>query len=316
MTSESSRVSLSNPVGGSQRWRTAIFLGTPIALGLVAICFYNHALTGDPWTTPYQLYTDTYTPRHVYGFNNVIRGEQRLGSKVLEHYDVWAENLDGALAARNVQRRTIASLRWTLGIVPLLAAALLLLFNRNGRSGNLWLVAAAIISLHLAHVPYWFEGIMGWHYVFESAPFWLLVFAVATQRLWGTWNHAGRRWMVIWWLGLVGIAVITNLVTVEPVWPGRIQAGIAEVSFSRLRYAEFQSAVSRIAGQRRIVVFVEADPADRHIDYVVNEPSLDEKILYARYRPDRTNLDRARELFPDRDAYLFRAENGEWIRLP
>jgi hypothetical protein len=157
---------------------------------------------------------------------------------------------------------------------------------------------------------------MGWHYVFESAPFWLLLFAAATQRLWSDWNHAGRRWMGVWWLGFVVIAIAANLVTVEPLWPGRLQMGIAEVSFSRTRYAEFQNAAIRIADQRRIIVFVEADPADRHIDYVVNEPSLDGQILYARYRPERNDLDQARVLFPDRDAYLFRAATGEWIRLP
>jgi hypothetical protein len=300
----------------ARRAATAIALGSPILLGLIAMCGYNKAITGDPWTTPYQLYTDIYTPRHRYGFNNVVRGEQRLGPKVLENYDRWAENLDAPLAARNVWRRTIASLRWTLGIVPLLAAALVLLFSRTNHPGNIRLVAAAILCLHLVHVPYWFEGIMGWHYVFESAPFWLLLFAEATRRLWISLGAEGKLWMAAWWLGLVGIAVAVNLVTVEPLWPGRLQSGIAEVSFSRLRYAAFQDEARRIAAGRRIIVFVEPDPADRHIDYVVNDPSLDGEVLRARYRAGRTDLAGARALFPDRDAWLYRAATGEWISLP
>lgn len=299
-----------------KRITTALALGGPILAGLIAMCGYNQAITGDPWTTPYQLYTDIYTPRHRYGFNNVVRGEQRLGPKVLENYDRWAENLDAPLAARNVWRRTIASLRWILGIVPLLAAALVLLFSRTDRPGNVRLIVAAIVCLHLVHVPYWFEGIMGWHYVFESAPFWLLLFAEATRRVWSSWNAEGRQWMAAWWLGLVGIAVAVNLHTVEPLWPGRLQSGIAEVSFSRLHYAAFRDEARRLAAGRRIIMFVEADPADRHIDYVVNDPTLKGDILRARYRPGQTDLARARALFPDRDAWLFRAATGEWIALP
>jgi hypothetical protein len=63
-------------------------------------------------------------------------------------------------------------------------------------------------------------------------------------------------------------------------------------------------------------VFVEPDPTDRHIDYVVNTPALDAPILYARYRPDQTDLSAARRLFPDRDAWLYRAASDEWRRLP
>lgn len=304
------------PAGMGRRVTTALALGGPILLGLIAMCGYNKAVTGDPWTTPYQLYTNIYTPRHVYGFNNVIRGERHPGPKVLENYDRWAENLDAHLAARNVWRRTVSSLRWTLGIVPLVSAVLVLLVSRSSRTSNVALVGAAIVCLHLVHVPYWFEGIMGWHYVFESAPFWLLLFAMATQRLCHSWSRSGKSVMVAWWTGLILIGVATNLVTVPPFWPGRLQAGIAEVSFSRVRYAEFRRVVNRIADDRRIIVFVEANPADRHIDYVVNSPSLDGDVLIARYRPGKTDLARARSLFPDRDAYLFRAESGEWLKLP
>ena len=157
--------------------------GAPIVSGLGGMLFYNAAITGDAWVSPYQLYTDTYTPRHVYGFHNVTRGEQRLGPKVLENYDVWAEELTPSLAARNVGRRFIASSRWTIGIVPVVGAALVLLMSASTRNRGVLLVAAAIVSLHAVHVPYWFEGIMGWHYVFESAPLWVLLVAEATRRM-------------------------------------------------------------------------------------------------------------------------------------
>ena len=48
-------------------------LATPIALGLLIMLVHSRAVTGREWVTPYQLYTNVYTPSHVYGFNNVTR---------------------------------------------------------------------------------------------------------------------------------------------------------------------------------------------------------------------------------------------------
>ena len=88
---------------------------------------YNHQLTGDWTTTPYQVFTDNYPPRHVFGFGNVERGERRIAEmdpearqRVLEHYDRWAENLDAQLASRNVIDRLIESGKWTVGLVVLM----------------------------------------------------------------------------------------------------------------------------------------------------------------------------------------------------
>ena len=86
------------------RFRSAFVFAAPLAIGLAGLFFYDRAITGSGFLTPYQLYTDIYTPRHVYGFNNVVRGEQRLGPKVLDNYDHWAENLTPRLAVENVER--------------------------------------------------------------------------------------------------------------------------------------------------------------------------------------------------------------------
>ncbi len=298
------------------RLRLGLALAAPLAAGLVGLFFYNRALTGDGWKTPYQLYTEIYTPRHMYGFHNVRRGEQQLGPKVLDHYDRLAEDLTPPLAARNVRRRIESSLLWTLGIVPLVMAAIVLLFSRGARGIEWKLIGWSIVSLHAVHVPYWFEGIMGWHYVLESAPLWLLLFAEATCRLFRTWSSDRRPWMPVWWLSIIGTAVAVNLVTVTPLWPGRLNVGIVEVALPRARYAEFLSRVEAAVNDRRAIVFVEPDPADRHIDYVVNDPWLDGQVLIARYRPGRTDLARARQLFPNREAWLFQAVTGEMRRLP
>lgn len=309
-----------------QRVWLSLSLAAPLAAGLSACCWYNREITGDALLTPYQLYTNVYTPRHDYGFNNVIRGEQHLGPKVLDNYDRWAENLTPALAMRNVQRRLAASLRWTLGIVPLAMGAMALLLLRAGPRGTVdctrtsitgWrLIGCAIVSLHAVHVPYWFEGIMGWHYVFESAPLWLLLFADATRRQISAWCDAGRPAMSIWWGGVIVIAVAVNWFTVIPLWPGRLPVGVAEIAFPRQKYGRFKSEAAWITRGRKSVVFVNADPADRHIDFVANSPALDDTILFARDRPGRTDLDAARRLFPDREAFLYDAASGRWQRVP
>ena len=91
--------------------------------------WYNHQLTGDWLTTPYQVYTDQHTPCHVFGFDNVVRGEHwKAGmdpesrQRVLEHYDDWAKNLDAKLASGNVVSRLIESAKWTVGLVVLMRA--------------------------------------------------------------------------------------------------------------------------------------------------------------------------------------------------
>jgi hypothetical protein len=200
--------------------------------GLSALLAYNSAITGSPWVSPYQLYTDTYTPRHVYGFHNVTRGEQHLGPKVLENYDVWAEELTPTLAARNVGRRIVASFRWTLGIVPITAALLVLLLSRRTWTKGVLLITAAIVSLHVVHIPYWFEGMMGWHYVLESAPLLVLLVAEATRKVVGTWRQTGHSPLRWWWGGVLLTAVAVNLVRVPLLWPGRLADGIDEVAFS------------------------------------------------------------------------------------
>jgi hypothetical protein len=99
-------------------------------------------------------------------------------------------------------------------------------------------------------------------------------------------------------------------------WPGRIAAGISEVAFPRHKYDRFFSAAREFADGRPTIVFVEPDPSDRHIDYVVNDPALDGPLLIARYRPGRVDLEEARALFPDRQAFLYRAATGQWRKLP
>jgi hypothetical protein len=314
-------------------WRPILAMSLPLLAGFVVLGIQNRAITGRVTLTPYQLFTDIYTPRHGYGFNNVVRGEQRLGPRVLDQYDRWAVNLTPALAVENTLNRLIAACQWTLGLVPILASVMVLVVgyvasgprpsDRNARMegafGNVphardrrvWLVLAAIVSLFAVHVPYWFDGMFHWHYVFETGPLWCLLVALATDLLVRSWLAAERPRMPVWWGFVIASAVVVNVTDFAPFWyPSKLQAGVEQIAFSRLRYQAFNEMLQRDVTQRPALVLIKADAADRHIDYVVNDPALSSDVLRARYPVADWPLERIVAEFPDRAVYLFDAKAG------
>jgi hypothetical protein len=296
--------------GDSRRLlRATLCLAGPLVAGLAILFFYNRAITGNGFLSPYQLYTDTYTPRHVFGFNNVVRGQEQVGPRVIDNYDRWAKNLDPQLALANELERMQASARWTLGIVPMALAAVIFLVAVCWTAELRWkLVAASVLSLHAVHVPYWFVGIMGWHYVFESAPLLLLLFALTTRELFAHWRVTGRFVMPAWWGALVASAVLTNWVAFDPFWSiSRIDSGVDEVAFARLRYEAFRQAMEQSL-HKPALLLIKGDSGDVSIDYVYNAPDLAAPILRARYRPDM-DLNKVRAAFPNRSLYLFDVKN-------
>lgn len=300
-----------------QVWLPVAGLAIPLAAGLISLFMYNQSITGSGWTMPYQLYTDLYTPRHVYGFNNVIRGEQKLGPKVLENYDKWAENLTPALAVQNVQNRFLASLQWTLGIIPLGLAGLIFLLTEWKRWSRWWLVFASIISLHVVHIPYWYDGIMHWHYVFETGPLWALIFARATQTLFRLWQQINRPLMSVLWLTMILAALLTNLTILPPLWGvSKLETVVNNVAFSRIKHYQFQQMLEHHPQiNHPALLLVAHDPHDRHIDYVINPPDLDQQeILTGRYLPDLYPPARLQQIFPKRTLYLFDAEQNRLSR--
>jgi hypothetical protein len=303
----------SSPAPQMMKLWSAVSLGAPLVIGLLSLFFYNRAITGDGLLSPYQLYTDTYTPRHVYGFDNVVKGERRVGPRAMENYDHWAQNLTPRLALENERERLASSARWTLGLIPLAMTSVVLLIAALWWLEVRWkLIAASVLSLHAVHVPYWFVGIMGWHYVFETAPLLLLLFAVTSREVATYWMASGRFLMRIWWAALIASAVVTNWIPFDPFWSdSRIDSGVQEVAFARLRYEGFQRMLDQLVTVRPALVLIEGDPADRSLDYVVNDPALDAPILRGRYRPGNTDLGKVRTAFPDRALYLFDVKSGQ-----
>lgn len=312
------RGSVSRNNANEQKWnftrRTQLLvsMAVPIGLGLGGMMVYNSQLTGKPYLTPYQLYTDIYTPRHVYGFHNVERAKSSTSTKVIEKYDRWAENLTPSLAMRNVKDRLIASGQWILGLVPLAMALSVFPFLAGRRGSGVpladprwWLILLAAVSLHIVHIPYWFQGIRNWHYVFEAAPFVLLAFAGVTGTLLASYWKQGLIGICLWWMSLLAVSL---WMAYGPL-PGqtlvpRVRAALGEDIWARRNYAGFNAMLDRVITDRPALVLVAEDPADRHIDYVTNDPPLDAQVIRGRFRPELRPLNEVVQCFPDRAIYV------------
>lgn len=290
--------------------------GIPLIIGWAIMLGYNHSVTGELLKSPYQLYTDVYTPRHVYGFNNVVRGEQHLGPKVIDAYDRWAENLTPQLAVRNVLVRWISSWIWTFDVLPLLISTIIVL-GLLPRLDRRWLlVVSAIISLHLLHAPYWYVGIMGWHYVFESAPLWCLILGGATQMLVRDWKRRGLFGLPIWWYLVLVISVLAIYLPRGQTGKSRMQRGLNALEYPRHRHAELRQWLEQRIVERPALVLLEQDERKlSHLDLVVNEPGLNAELLWGRFRIGQTDVDQIRRDFPDRHLYVANPERGTFRQI-
>lgn len=295
--------------GRSPRAVVACLLGfgVPLGAGVGAMIAYHVAVTGVWWQSPYQLYTDLYTPRHVYGFDNVVRGEQHLGPKVLDVYDRWAENLTPELALRNLLIRGLSSWIWTLDVVPLLMS-LVIVAGASRRMDSRWrLVLAAIGSLHVLHIPYWYVGIMGWHYVFESALLWCLILGAATSAVFADWSVRGWRGLKTWWVAVLSVSVLGAywMAIPEAGSPGkpRVARAVNSLAYPRRRHAELRDWVLRRIEPPALVLLEQQETTASHLDLVVNTPGLDEPVLFGRQRAGM-DLAEIQQAFPGRAVYL------------
>ncbi len=309
------------PVSRALRMRTLVAMGLPLVVGWCVMLAYNKDVTGSWTTSPYQLYTDTYSPRHVYGFNNVLRGDKKQGPKVIDSYDRWAANLTPELALTNVCNRWIASWVWTFDVLPQLLSTIIVL-GAWRRVDRRWLaIGLAILSLHAIHVPYWYAGIMGWHYVFETAPLWCLLLGLATDLLFREWRFSGRWLMPGWWALLLAISLAGNYLPARFLFLNtldipRVSVGIGTIQFPRRQYAEFDHWLQSAATSRPAIILIELDPDDQHVDYVVNSPGLSDPLLRARYRRGVTDIAAVADAFPDRVVYVCDPRRKSITRWP
>ncbi|HUG19908.1 MAG TPA: hypothetical protein VMM56_13075, partial [Planctomycetaceae bacterium] len=215
-----------------------------------------------------------------------------------------------AKAIENLQKRLHAASVWTWGLIPLFMAGGAFVVLIVERPLSRWtLVGCSILSIYLVHVPYWFSGIMDWHYVLESSLPALLMLAYVTSVMWDSWGQSGRQGLRLWWFGMLAAPLLTMYIPAGEMWAAsRMRLAVEEVAFSRIRYQRFDELLAENLGNRKALVLIKHDPADVHIDYVTNVPSLDAAILRGRSDEGKPSAEKVKELqnaFPDREIWYF-----------
>jgi hypothetical protein len=290
-----------------------LVIGGPILIALLIHSICNQQITGDWWTTPYTQYQEVYTPCHRYGFNNVERGSLVHCEKSLRDYDGWAENLTPTLALRHAERRYLGASSYTLNTFVVGLSVLPFFVYAVQSYVRLLLLPGLIASVHLIYFPYWYEGILGWHYVFETLPIWALIVACTTDRNCRIWWRESRLAAVGWWFLLLIVSVCANF------WGGvqvsSLARGLSSFSVTAERYMVFRSTHSEIVTHRPALIIVEPGPSDLHIEYVVNHPALDSDELIVRKGAGDIPLDRIRRAWPDRWIYLVQMETNSGVLL-
>ncbi len=307
-------ISSPDPAWSGRRLRLVAAMGIPLLAGFAVLGVLNQDITGSAVRSAYQEYTDVYTPRHAYGFNNGVRGDARQTPKVLKKYDRWAHNLTWPLAIRNVGYRCLASAQWVLGLAPvvlgLILALLRMFLSQDDSSFNrtvLQLMAASVVTLHLAHIPYWFTGIMHWHYVFETAPLILILVAaglasVAPELARLTSQRLSRAWIVVFIL----VALLPAWCSFDAGWgTSKIALATSELSYSRTRLELFNRLVSGNSVTRPALILVDVSGSDPQLSYIINDPEFRDEVLVARLPETLEEIQQLQQNFPDRSLYRF-----------
>ena len=322
--------------------KTVAGFAIPLAVGFATLAWLNHDATGDPLSSAYQSYTDEFTPRHRFGFDNAVDTPPSQGPPALQKYDNWATNLTPTGALENAGRRLMASFQWTLARVPLLLGILLVLPviarptgpaavrpleshpsenhpSRNDPSNShsptcqpltsRWLATlllSSIVCLHLVHLPYWFDGILHWHYVFETAPPLIMLatlgWSAAAARLSDRLGNVGVLWVVLFLVaglvpGWIRLPMYQNT--------SKVSAAISEQAFSRTRMHYFQTLIHADTVRRPALILVDESQSDPQLSYIINPPDYHSDVLVCRLPQTSERTAEVRAAFAQRACYVF-----------
>jgi hypothetical protein len=290
-------------------------LGVALACGFAVLAAQNRAITGSVWLTPYSVYNATYTPSHAYGFDNVVRGRAAQAPRAIRSYEDWAENLTLPGALANTGRRGASLLRWSLGGIPVVVLLCATWWVRRDLPRGWMIWPASIATLLFAYFGYWFDGIQHWHYAYEAIlPLCLWMGAVFAAVLRAC-RRNGRPLAAAWCWGALALAVVGQYRPVSSEQPSLYAKAVSELRFAKTKYARVYGYVEATIPSGRALVVVRPDPADRHMDYVANSPSLDDRILYARDLPELAPPEQLRKLFPDRALFMLDIPAGTLTNL-
>lgn len=320
-------------LAGIVRKQQSVCLGggfaVPLLAGFCMLGIMNHDATGSWTRTAYQEYTEAFTPRHQYGFNNASVDSDGKGPPAVKAYDRWAGNLTADRAVQNVWTRVLASLQWSLAMLPILFCVLMSLptladpdaasggnpDRRNSltdqphrtKAAMLRLTACSIITLHAVHVPYWFDGIMHWHYVFETAPLILLLAGIGCVNAATTLAERLNPHIAAIWVLLVPVSGLLPGWFALPVFDNvsKTGAAVSELSYSRTRFEFFNRIVSGPKISKPALILVDENGSDPQLSYIINEPELDTDTIVCRLPVTEVEFNELSQAFSDRKVYVF-----------
>ena len=301
--------------GQSQGWVSVILtMAAPLMLGFIIVGWQAKAVCGSPFKAPYFEYTQLYTPRHAFGFGNGQKkpDEPKL---VLKEYNEWAKDLDGPLAIANAEQRLRECVNWTLGTPALIFGSLLFLLGLKRHNRFVWLLFASSLSLHIAHIPYWLTGILGYHYVFESSYIWLILVGYAVGDL-GVFAVEERRPLVPVWLAVMWLAIShSNYFDSATGSPCRIAQGVSSLTANQERYEQFQAVLESSPPELPAIVLVRKSEGDLHLEYCRNAPDFNRPLLVGTWRPDLYTAAEIQAAYPTRSLYLYSSDSQELRRV-
>ena len=166
------------------------------------------------------------------------------------------------------------------------------------------------------HVPYWFDGILHWHYVFETAPLLLILatagFATAKPLL----DHGIGRLGALW----IGVFILSSLL---PAWfrmpvfdnESKVSAAISEQSFSRIRFAHFQRLTTSDMITKPALVMVDEEGTDPQLSYIINPGDYDSEVLVCRLPTSDEDVNKLSNHYNDRTLYVFSPQELSLIHI-
>ncbi|QDV18632.1 hypothetical protein Pan153_32920 [Gimesia panareensis] len=282
--------------------------GIPLIIPLIIQGSQNHAITGSFWELPYVAYQENYTPNHRYGFNNVLRGKQVVTPNRLDEYDSWAENLTYPLATKNLENRFISSLDYSGVFVPLVIAGTFTVGFCLVGVRQCYLLLALICATYAAYFPYWFSGVFGWHYVFETLFLWLILLEVVVDQTCRFTSATRFSWLSIWWCFFIVNCLIHCTFSSEINCPQNRALEI--LSYSAYRYEKFHSLIDYSAIHHPAIVIVKTTPSDLHQEYIINDPDLKGDPLFVRDVKQTVSISAIQNQWPDRWIYV--ADLSTW----
>ena len=168
-----------------------------------------------------------------------------------------------------------------------------------------------MLTLHAVHFPYWYDGIMHWHYVFETAPLLILLATFGLRAAhWTLQSRLGSGLSTLWLTSLILASLLPNWVDADTFWgPSRVTTAFREQAYSRVRFEYFRRLTMSEQVQHPALVLVDERGTNPQLSYIVNPPDLSGDIIVCRLPEDAAIIDELEKAFPGHHLYTFIPES-------